>query len=77
MGARRLKYLMRVPLFIAYSAAFSTSYAVEPLCLLVSTRALTARAFETVFPVNHGGSATRFESNATPRCAGFNKLHRG
>jgi hypothetical protein len=47
MGARWLKYLKCVPLFIAYSAiftfaVFSTSYAIESFYLLISTGTLTA-----------------------------------
>jgi len=47
MGARRLKYLKCVPLFIVYSAVFTlavfaTSYAIESFYLLISTWTLTA-----------------------------------
>jgi hypothetical protein len=47
MGARWLKYLKCVPLFIAYSAVFTfavfaTSYAIESFYLLISTGTLTA-----------------------------------
>jgi hypothetical protein len=47
VGAKWLRYLKCVPLFIAYSAVFtfavfSTSYAIESFYLLVSTGTLTA-----------------------------------